>query len=59
MPMTFFGPFMKEIWKKTRHGYFMQNDSKAYIDNYSINVLNNMLEDRSISHIMWLARSPD
>jgi hypothetical protein len=51
MSMTFFGPFMKELWKKIRNGYFMQNGAKAYTDNYSINVLNKAFEDRPISHM--------
>jgi hypothetical protein len=44
---------------KKRYGYFMQDSAIAHIANYSINVLNEVSEDRLISHKLWPARSPN
>jgi hypothetical protein len=40
-------------------GYFMQYDVTPHTTNYCINVLNEIFEDRLISHRLWPARSPD
>jgi hypothetical protein len=57
MSITFFGPFLTALWKK-RHGYFMQDGTKAHSANYSMNVLNEVSEDSLIGQRLWPARSP-
>jgi inhibitor of nuclear factor kappa-B kinase subunit alpha len=59
MSLTFLGPFLRALWKKKRHGYFMQDGATAHTATYSINILNKVFEDRLISRRLWPARSPD
>jgi inhibitor of nuclear factor kappa-B kinase subunit alpha len=59
MSVTFLGPFLIALWKKKRHGYFMQDGATAHTATYSINVLNEVFEDRLISCGLWPASSPD
>jgi hypothetical protein len=39
--------------------YFMQDGATAHTATYSINVLNEVFENRPISRGLWRARSPD
>jgi hypothetical protein len=57
--VTFYGPFLGALRKKKRHGYFMQDGATAHTATYSTNVLNEVFENRLISHGLWPARSPD
>jgi hypothetical protein len=41
------------------YSYFMQDGDTAHTATYSINVLNEVFEDRLISRGLWPARSPD
>jgi hypothetical protein len=41
------------------YGYFMQDCATAHTATYSINVLNEVSENRLISCGLWPARSPD
>jgi inhibitor of nuclear factor kappa-B kinase subunit alpha len=45
--------------RRKRHGYFMQDGATAHTTTYSINVLNEVFENRVISRGLWPARSPD
>jgi hypothetical protein len=51
----FFGSITEE--KKT-YGYFMQYGATAHTGTYSINVLNEVFENRLISRGLWPTRSP-
>jgi hypothetical protein len=42
-----------------RQGYFIQDGATAHTANYSINILNEVFEDRLISCRFWPARSPN
>jgi hypothetical protein len=57
--MTFYGSFSGALRKKKRHGYFMKYSATAHTGSYSINVLNEVFENRLISRGLWPARSPD
>jgi hypothetical protein len=59
MSVTFYSPFSGALRKKKGHGYFMQDGATAHTATYSINVLNEVFENRLISHRLWPARSPD
>jgi hypothetical protein len=59
MSVTFYGPFSGALQKKKIHGYFMQDGAIAHTAIYSINVLDEVFEDRLISRGLWPARSPD
>jgi inhibitor of nuclear factor kappa-B kinase subunit alpha len=59
MLVTFLGPFSGALWKKKKHGYFMQDSATAHTATYSIDVLSEVFEDRLISRRLWPARSPD
>jgi hypothetical protein len=59
MSMTFLGPFLGAVWKKKRHGYFMQDGATAYIANYSINVSNEVSGKTVTGCRLWPVRSPD
>jgi hypothetical protein len=59
MSATFYGPFSGALRKKKRHDYFMQDGATAHTATYSINVLNEVFDNRLISHRLWPARSPD
>jgi hypothetical protein len=39
MSVTFFGPFLDALWKKKRHGYFMQDSVTAHIANHSFTIV--------------------
>jgi hypothetical protein len=39
--------------------YFMQDGATAHTATYSLNALNEVFEDRQMSHRLWPARSPD
>jgi hypothetical protein len=58
MSVTFYGPFLGALRKKKKHGYFMQDAATAHTAAYSINVSNEMFENRLISRGLWPARSP-
>jgi hypothetical protein len=59
MSLTFLGPFSEALRNKKRHGYFMQDGATTHTATYSINVLNEVFEDRLMSPGLWPARSPD
>jgi hypothetical protein len=60
MSLTFLGPFFENIKEEEKtYGYFMQDGATAHTANYSMNVLNELFEDRLISRGLWPARSPD
>jgi hypothetical protein len=48
MSVTFYGPFSGALRKKKRHGYFKQDGATAHTAIYSINVLNEVFENRLI-----------
>jgi hypothetical protein len=53
-------PFFESITEEEKtYGYFMQDGATGHTGNYSINVLNEVFEDRLISGGLWPARSPD
>jgi hypothetical protein len=58
MSLTILDPFLTALRKKKRHSYFMQAGATAPTATYSINVLNEVFEDRLVSHGLWPARSP-
>jgi hypothetical protein len=50
MSLTFLGPFFDSITLEEKtYGYFMQDGATAHTATYSINVLNEVFEDRLIS----------
>lgn len=55
--MTFFQPILRPLQKMVKHFYFMQDGATGQTANYYINVLNEVFEDRLISHRLWPARS--
>jgi hypothetical protein len=58
--VTFYGPFAGALRKKKKtYGYFMQDGATAHTATYSINVLNEVFENRLISRRLWPARCPD
>jgi hypothetical protein len=60
MSLTFLGPFFESITEEENtYGYFMQDGATTHTATYSINVLNEVFEDRPISHGSWPTRSPD
>jgi hypothetical protein len=46
------------LWKKERHGHFIQDGATAHTDNYSTNVLN-VVSEKRLSCRSWPARSPN
>jgi hypothetical protein len=44
------------LQKRKRYDYFVQDVSTAHTADYWVNVLNEMLEDRLMSHRFWAAR---
>jgi hypothetical protein len=52
----FFGSITEE---EETYGYFMQDGATAHTATYSINVLNEVFENRLISRGLWPSRSPD
>jgi hypothetical protein len=62
MSLTFFSSllsFDSITEEENTYGYFMQDGATANTDTYSINVLNEVFENRLISRGLWPARSPD
>jgi inhibitor of nuclear factor kappa-B kinase subunit alpha len=58
--LTFLGPYFENITEEEKtYGYFMQDGATAHTVTYSINILNEVFEDRVISCGLWPARSPD
>jgi hypothetical protein len=55
MSMTFFQPILRPLQKMKKHFHFMQDGATAYTANYY--VLNEVFEDRLISHRLWPVRS--
>jgi hypothetical protein len=49
MSLAFYGPFSGALRKKKRYGYFMQDGATAHTATYTINVLNEVFENRLIS----------
>jgi hypothetical protein len=53
-------PFFDSITEEENtYGYFRQDGATAHTATYSINVLNEVFEDRLVSRGLWPARSPD
>jgi hypothetical protein len=53
-------PFFGSITEKVKtYGYSMQDGSTAHTVTYSMNVLNEVFENRLINRGLWPARSPD
>jgi hypothetical protein len=44
------GPFLAVLWMKKRHCYFMQDGATAHTINYSVDVLNEVFEDKLIRY---------
>jgi hypothetical protein len=59
MSVTFFGRFLRALWKKKGHDYFMQDGATGHTANCSVDVLNGVFEDGLVSRRLRLARSPD
>jgi hypothetical protein len=60
MSLTFLGPFFESITEEEKtYGYFKQDGATAHTATYSINVLNEVFEDRLISRGLLPARSAD
>jgi hypothetical protein len=59
MSVTFYGSFAGALRKKKRHMIILCKMVLQHTATYSINVLNEVFENRLISRGLWPARSPD